>query len=93
MPRQEVQTPDVIEATTLLSVKMSPHKKPIKMKRQRTTIQMRKKEKTTENKISDEEIISIQEKDFRLLMLKMMQDTGNKLEEKMDNLQTYKLYG
>ena len=24
---------------------------------------------------------------FRLLMLKMMQDTGNKLEAKMDNLQ------
>ena len=27
------------------------------------------------------------EKDFRMLMLKMMQDTGNKLEAKMDNLQ------
>ena len=27
------------------------------------------------------------EKDFRLLMLKMMQDIGNKLEAKMDNLQ------
>ena len=26
-------------------------------------------------------------KDFRLLMLKMMQDIGNKLEEKMGNLQ------
>ena len=26
-------------------------------------------------------------KDFRLLMLKMMQDIGNKLEAKMDNLQ------
>ena len=33
-----------------------------------------------------EEILSLQEKDFRLLMLKMMQDIGNKLEAKMDNL-------
>ena len=51
------------------------------MKRQRTVTQMREKEKTPENQLSD------QEKDFRLLMLKMMQDIGNKLEAKMDNLQ------
>ena len=37
--------------------------------------------------LGHEEILSLQEKDFRLLMLKMMEDTGNKLEEKMDNLQ------
>ena len=34
-----------------------------------------------------EEILSLQEKDFRLSMLKMMQDIGNKLGAKMDNLQ------
>ena len=43
--------------------------------------------KTPENQLSDEESLSLQEKDFRLLMLKMMQDTGSKLEAKMDNLQ------
>ena len=48
---------------------------------------MKEKGKTPENHISDEEILSIQEKYFRLLMLKMMQDIGNKLEAKMDNLQ------
>ena len=47
---------------------------------------MREKGKTLENKLSDE-ILSLQEKDFRLLVLKMMQDIGNKLEAKMDNLQ------
>ena len=57
------------------------------MKRQRTITQMREKEKTPENYLSDEEILSLQEKDFRLLMWKMMQDIGNKLEAKMDNLQ------
>ena len=48
---------------------------------------MREKGKTPENQLSKEEILSLQEKDFRLLMLKMMQDIGNKLEAKMDNLQ------
>ena len=48
---------------------------------------MREKEKTPEKQLSHEEILSPQEKDFRLLMLKMMQDIGNKLEAKMDNLQ------
>ena len=47
---------------------------------------MREKEKTPENQLSDQEILSLQEKSFRLLMLKMMQDIGNKLEAKMDNL-------
>ena len=57
------------------------------MKRQRTITQMREKGKTPENQLSHEEILGLQEKDFRLLMLKMMQDIGNKLEAKMDNLQ------
>ena len=57
------------------------------MKRQGTITQMREKGKTPENQLSKEETLSLQEKDFRLLMLKMMQDIGNKLEEKMDNLQ------
>ena len=53
----------------------------------RTITQMRGERKTPENQLSNEEILSLQEKDFRLLMLKMMQDIGNKLEAKMDNLQ------
>ena len=51
---------------------------------------MREKEKKknkTEKQLSDEDSLGLQEKDFRLLMLKMMQDIGNKLEAKMDNLQ------
>ena len=56
------------------------------MKRQKTITQMREKEKTLYSQLSNE-ILSLQEKDFRLLMLKMMQDIGNKLEAKMDNLQ------
>ena len=48
---------------------------------------MREKGKTPESELNGEEIHSLQEKDFRLLMLKMMQDIGNKLEAKMDTLQ------
>ena len=48
---------------------------------------MREKGKTPENQLSDKEILSLQEKGFRLLMLKMMQDIGNKLKAKIDNLQ------
>ena len=57
------------------------------MKRQRTITQVREKGKTTEKQLRHEEILSLQEKDFRLLMLKMMQDIGNKLQAKMGNLQ------
>ena len=57
------------------------------MKRWRTITQMREKEKNPEKQLSHEEILSLQEKDFRLLMLKKMQDIGNKLEAKIDNLQ------
>ena len=65
------QTPEVRETTTLLSVRRSPHQKSIKLNRQRTIPQMREKGKTPENQLSDQEILSLQEKDFRLLMLKM----------------------
>ena len=47
----------------------------------------RKKKQKTEKQLSDLEIIILQEKDFRLMLLKMMQDTENKLEAKIDNLQ------
>ena len=48
---------------------------------------MMEKGKNPEKQLNKEELLSLQEKDFRLLMLKMMQDIGNKLEAKMDNLQ------
>ena len=48
---------------------------------------MREKRKPPEKHLTEEEILSLQEKDCRLFMLKMMQDIGNKLEAKMDYLQ------
>ena len=46
---------------------------------------MREKGKTPENQLGHEEKLSLQEKDYRVLMLEMMQDIGNKLEANMDN--------
>ena len=57
------------------------------MKRQRTVPQISEKGKTPEKQLSDLEITSFHEKDFRLMMLKIMQNIGNKLEGKMYNVQ------
>ena len=54
----------VREASTLLSLKMSPHQKPIQMKRQRIITQMREKSKNPENQLGDKEVLSLQEKDL-----------------------------
>ena len=74
----------------LLSAKRRPHQKSIKMKRQRTitqTMEQEKKKKKTGKQLNDLEIIRLQEKDFRLMIEKMMQDIGKKLEAKTDTLQ------
>ena len=78
---------EVREATTPLSAKRRPQQKPTKMKMQRIMTQIREQVKNTEKQLSDLEIISLQGKDFTLMMLKMMKDIGNKLEAKTDNLQ------
>ena len=48
-------------------------------------IQIREQEKNPAKQLSDQEILSLQEKHFRVLMLKMMQAIVYKLEAKMDN--------
>ena len=58
------------------------------MKGQRNITQIKMQEKNPEKQLSDLEIISLQEKDFRLMMLKMTQDVGNKLEAKIDQRST-----
>ena len=52
--------------------------------------QIRKQEKNPEKQLSDLEIINLQEKDFRLMIVKMIQDLGNKLEATNDKLQKKK---
>ena len=45
-----------------------------------------KKKKKTEKKLSDLEISNFHEKDFRLMIIKMIQDLGDKLEAMIDKL-------
>ena len=59
------------------------------MKRQRIITQMREQEKIPEKQLSGLEIISLQEKDFRLMIVKVMQDIGNRLEAKTGHLQQH----
>ena len=56
------------------------------MKRQRIMTQKREQEKTPEKQLSDLEIINLHEEDFRLMIVKMIQDLGNELEAKIDKL-------
>ena len=49
--------------------------------------QIKEQEKTPENRLSDLEITNLHEKAFRLMLVKMTQDLGNKLEAETDKLQ------
>ena len=44
-------------------------------------------DKGTRKKLSDMEINNLQEKDFRMIIVKVIQDLGNKLEAKIHKLQ------
>ena len=48
---------------------------------------IKKQEKPPEKQLSDLEISTLHEKDFRLMMVKMTQDLRDKLEAKIDKLQ------
>ena len=48
--------------------------------------QIREQEKSQETQVSDVEIISLHEKDFRLMIVKKIQNIGNKLEAQIDKL-------
>ena len=48
--------------------------------------QIREQEKAQEKQLSDLEITNIHEKDFRLIIVKTIQDFANKLEAKIDKL-------
>ena len=57
------------------------------MKSQRKRNQIKEKVKTLEEQLSEEEIRNLPEKDFRVMLVKMIQDLENKLEAKIDKLE------
>ena len=68
--------------TNLQPVKVEPkHSKLSKMRRQRNTQQMREQGKNPPDQTNEEEICSLPEKEFRIMIVKMIQNLGNRMEK------------
>ena len=58
------------------------------MKRQRTTQQVKKQDKCPSNQTKEEEIWSLPEKEFRIMIVKMIQNLENKMELQINRSET-----
>ena len=56
------------------------------MKRQRNTTQMNEQTRNTEVKINEEEIGKLPEKEFRIIIAKMIKNLENKMEKKQESI-------
>ena len=50
------------------------------MRRQRNMFQMKEKDKTPEEQLSDEQIGNLSEKEFRVMIIKMIQELGKRMD-------------
>ena len=57
------------------------------MKRQRTVYQMKEQDKTPEKQLNEVEIGNLPEKEFRIMIVKMIQDLGKRMEAKFEKMQ------
>ena len=58
------------------------------MKRQRNTHQVKEQEKCPPNQTKEEEIGNLSEKEFRIMIIKMIQNLENKIELQLNSLET-----
>ena len=56
------------------------------MKRQRNTTQMKEQTKNTEAQINEEEIGKLPEKEFRIMIVKMINNLENKMEKMQESI-------
>ena len=56
------------------------------MKRHRNTIQMEEQTRNTEVHINEEEIGKLPEKEFRIMIVKMIKNLENKMEKMQDSI-------
>ena len=56
------------------------------MKRQRNTTQMKEQTRNTEIQINEEEIVQLSEKEFRLMIAKMIKTLENKMEKMQESI-------
>ena len=59
------------------------------MKRQRAMYQMKEKDKTPENQLNYVEIGNLPEKEFRIMIVKMIQDLRKRMEAKIEKTEKY----
>ena len=57
------------------------------MKRQRAMYQMKEQDKTPEKQLNELEIGKVPEKEFRIMIVKMIQDLGKRMEAKIKKMQ------
>ena len=57
------------------------------MKRQRAMYQMKEQDKTPEKQLNEVEIGNLPEKEFRIMIVKMSQDLGIRMEAKIEKMQ------
>ena len=57
------------------------------MKRQRALYQTKKQDKTREKQLNDMEIGKLPEKEFRIMIVKIIQDLGKRMEAKIEKMQ------
>ena len=56
------------------------------MKRQRNTTQMKEQTRNTEVQINEEEIEKLPEKEFRIMIVKMIKNLENKMEKMQESI-------
>ena len=56
------------------------------MKRQRNTMQMKDQTRNTEVQINEEEISKLPEKEFRIMIVKMIKDLENRMERRQESI-------
>ena len=56
------------------------------MKRQRNTTQMKEQTGNTEVPINEEEIVKLPEKEFRIMIVKMIKNLENKMEKMQESI-------
>ena len=58
------------------------------MKRQRNTQQVQEHDKCPQNQTKEEEIGNLPDKEFRIMIVKMIQNLENKMESQINSLET-----
>ena len=56
------------------------------MKRQRNTTQMKEQTRSTEVQINEEEIVKLSEKEFRIMIVKMIKNLENRMEKMQESI-------